>query len=212
LLSHDGETDGYASSIRKRLLAAYNQWNEAGYDAMLSKGRARQAAEKGEFASYHALHGACNGYEVIEVQSERAARFAMQCKRGELEMHVTLGSEGLIKGFSGISRGVPTPERAARVARDVLALITSWKDAVHERSWQSPDSATAKRVFAGLRRRHGRCTLGSYVRRFEIDEFTVKCDHGGDLTLSFGLSGGQPAKITRHKIRPARESNCPRLD
>jgi hypothetical protein len=109
----------------KKLLAVYNNWDDAGYRAMQPKGRSTGFFdEKEELAGYKRLHGTCKGYKPIEIKSAFEAQFALECERGPFEMRVLLSPrDGLIEGFVGITRDAPIVEPS----EDALTICSLWR-------------------------------------------------------------------------------------
>jgi hypothetical protein len=190
----------------KRFLAVYNQWDDASYDAMLAKGRPRLPAEKGELTGYKNLHGTCTGYSPIELTSPLHGRFAMQCERGKLEMEIRLnGDDRLIMGFSGTSRDVPPPANVERVARDLAGLIKRWDEAIYKKrllpKLKTP-RAEVEALFTRVRADHGGCAVKTFTRRPDRDEFSLTCDRGGDLRLSFTIDEKDENVVASLGVRP----------
>jgi len=195
----------------QRLLAVYNHWDEAAYRAMLAKGRAPLPAEQDELASYHRLHGPCTGYEPLEIKSSRAASFNMKCERGSFEMQVSIDdAEGLITGFSGTSRDIAVPKKAEQTAKDVVSLLRAWRGTLFKKRWiAGADEAKTAEVFERARLRSGTCTVDSYARRYEEDDFVLKCERGPNLLLHIRLDSAQPERIARMSLRAESSGACP---
>jgi hypothetical protein len=198
-----------------RFLTVYEAWNEDAYKAMLSPERPPNLteAERRELAGYRALHGACTGYEPVEVMNLRTARLALRCERGALEMDVSIDSRGLITGFSGTSREVPPPPAVARAAGRLAGLIGTWDDGVYAKLLEStPGHTKTERVafFAGLRASHGACTVGAYTRTEDTEKLSLSCERGGELSLVVKLDEKDQERAASFSIttRSSQEA-CP---
>ena len=169
-----------------KLLALYNRWDDAGYEAMLAEGRRRiPVEEKAELAGYRALHGKCTGYTPIEVASPLFARFALQCERNKLTMQVSIDQkDSLIRGFLGVSRGMAAPPEV---------------------------TAAAKKLLNDQRDKLGRCSPGAYSRHFKRHELAVSCARGGTMLLSLELDPDDASNVTSHTLKPKVTGRCPKL-
>ena len=198
-----------------RFLAVYDAWNEDAYKAMLSAERPPNLteSERRELAGYRALHGACTGYEPVEVMNLRAARLALRCERGALEMEVSIDSRGLITGFGGTSREVPPPPALARAAGRLVGLIGKWDDGVYRKLLEAtPGHTKAERAafFAGLRASHGACTVGAYTRTEDTEKLSLSCERGGDLWLALKLDEKDQEHAATFSITPrGGQEACP---
>jgi CubicO group peptidase (beta-lactamase class C family) len=201
------------AAVMPRLLAVLNGWSEEGYRAMLSKARGNVPGEQEEIAGYRSAHGACSGYEPIEVLSPTHARFALRCERGALEMHVQLNpNDGLITGFWGISRDVPPPPPLARAAARVAGLIGKWDDGVYRRHLAPKAArprAEAAAFFERLRAAHGACAVKSFTRWVNRPDFALACERGGGLTLTLTLDDKREDAVASYAITDDGAGTCP---
>jgi hypothetical protein len=189
-----------------RFIAVYNAWDEAAYKAMLSpnRGLVTPQEERDELAGYRSFHGACTGYEPIEVTGARAARLRMRCERGSLEMAVDLDEAGLIRGFFGTVRDVPPPPAVARAAARLAGLVGKWDEAIYK---QILGSNTAKSreermaFFDSLRAAHGSCTVKGYTRTLVRQELTLACERGGELRLELELDSKEEDLVKSYSIK-----------
>jgi CubicO group peptidase (beta-lactamase class C family) len=200
----------------KRFLGVYNSWDDTAYAAMQSKHREKTPSEREEFADYKKLHGVCKGYEPIEVEGPRGARFKMDCERGTLEMAVYLGADGLIVGFNGTSRDLPIEPRLRKTVDEVSALIGKWDAATYKKHLAAKARTTrdeAAREFDALRWRHGACTAKSATRRWtgaEYDRtFDLVCQRGGALSLILKTDAKDPNAVTAYSFASTVNATCP---
>jgi CubicO group peptidase (beta-lactamase class C family) len=190
-----------------RFLGVYNAWDEVAYKAMLSPTRGQVTAEeeRKELAGYRSFHGACSGYDALEILGPRAARLRMRCERGSLDMAIDLDAKGLIGGFAGTSHNVPPPPAVARAAARVAGLITKWDEEVY-RTLLGPSATDAREKYVAdaerLRAAHGSCAVGSYVRTNDWQRFVLTCERGSDLELTLELDPKNEDVVTKAAIKP----------
>lgn len=189
-----------------RLLAVYQNWDEAAYSAMLGQGRERMPViERDELQQYRSRHGDCTGYEVLEVRSPFSARFKLKCERGRLEMGVALSPhDKLIVGFWGTSLGVEPSPPIQRAADALVALIAEWNEE-QAQSFDLP-RASARRLFARLKRKHGSCSIRRIDRAWKHADVHLGCERGGDLELRLTPQEDSSLPMKLHVVEPS--STC----
>ncbi len=196
------------------LAAVYETWTDEGYRALMPPARAERmmTEERVELAEYRRRHGACSGHEATKVRSPRAAIFTMRCERGRLDMEIGIDKDGLVQGFSGISRDVPAPPMIAKAARRVAAMLKRWDEPTWKTLLARHASGTRDDVrgaFKRLAATHGSCRLGT-VRDYALQTATFRlgCQRGGDLDLVLGFSPGSD-EMQDYRLEPASNRKCP---
>ncbi len=188
-----------------RFLAVYNAWDEAAYKAMLSTERPaiKPEDEHRELLGYFGLHGACKGYEAVEILGLHGARLSLSCERGALEMAVALDAKGLITGFGGTSREVPPPPATARAADRIAGLIRKWDEPTYKKilgANKNKTHAERQAFFEEVRKAHGSCAVKGYERTDKTQALTLTCDRGGDLRLELALDAKNEDAVTSFSL------------
>lgn len=197
----------------KRLLAVYNQWDDAGYAAMLTGGRnVTPEQEKRELAGYKKLHGACSGYSLQEVRSPTSATFALSCERGKLQMNLDLSAvDHKIDGFAGRSQGVAVAPELQKIGDAIASLVNKWDDASFKKHLAKAKRTRdeAAKYFAGLRDAHGTCKVAS-MNHFIFDTTLVlECERGGDLGLRVDVDEKDRESARSYSLRSLATGTCP---
>jgi len=198
--------------LMKKLLAVYNDWDEAGYKAILTAQRPpMMAIEKKELAGYKELHGACKGYKFAESESPRSATFSLECERGPLEMRLLISpKDGLLTGFVGTTRDLPVPKELRAAAEKVTGLIRKWDAAIFNRHFakakKTRDAAATE--FESFRAQHGVCTVRSSTMISDERTIHLECERGGDLDLTIELDKKDPNQVLTYALN-TKEGVCP---
>jgi CubicO group peptidase (beta-lactamase class C family) len=197
--------------LMKKLLAVYNEWDEAEYRAMLTPRRPPMTAiEKEELAGYKQLHGVCKDYKLVEAESPRSATFSLQCERGPLEMRLIISAgDGLLTGFVGTTRGLPVPKEVRPLAEKVAGLIRKWDGAIFDRHFAQANKASDEAAFfEALRAQHGACTVGSSTMISDQRIISLECERGGNLELKLELDKKDPNQVATYTLS-RKEGVCP---
>ncbi len=196
-----------------RLLAAWNAGDVGSYVALLSpKHGPVVEEERADSAEHRSVHGACQSYEPVEVRAPRAAKFALRCDRGTMEMDVTIDDQGRVVRMTVSSRDVPPSPASARAASRLAGLVGKWDDGVYGKVFGRDRSATrAERAakFEKVRAAHGACRVGAYSRAEAKHRFHLTCDHGGDLALTFAIDPNDEEAVTGFSLTPVDGGKCP---
>ena len=201
-------------AVMPRFLAVLNTWSEASFQAMLTRPNMNSIDDdRDELAGYRAVHGACKGFAPIEISSPWKARFSMACERGALEMEVEVSTgDGLLRGFTGISRDVSPPPELAGAAERVAGLIGKWDERVYKKLLApgAPGSrADAELSFVQRRAAHGACKVTSFSRWANRPDFHLACERGGDLTLTLALDEKRKSVVKSYAITGEGSRACP---
>lgn len=195
-----------------RLLGVINAWDEAAYAAMLTRERKPYPDEKNELAGYRDRHGPCQGWKPVEITSPRTARLALSCAKGALDMTVSLGSDGLIAGFSGVSRDVSIADDERKVAAAIARLIDRWDEALYKKhlAHAFPRHAEVVEFYDHLREGHGACSVKSAEQTHTNRTILLSCERGRDLRLSLTLDAQDRSAVARYTVRNASSGGvCP---
>jgi hypothetical protein len=171
---------------------------------MLTKHRPPSPKEKDELAGYRERHGACKGWKPIEIMEPTRAKLALDCKKGALDMTVSLGPDGLIAGFDGTSRNVPIPADERKVADAIASLIGQWDEALYTkhlaRAFPKHDDVVA--FYDGVRKRHGTCAVKSAEHAAFDRTILLTCERGRDIRLSLTLDAKDRDVVQGYVLRP----------
>ena len=198
----------------KRLLAVQNTWDEAAYKAMLTAGRKEYPEEKEELAGYRNLHGKCNNFAPLEVESPLRGRFTVTCERGRFEMALTVSSNDAgISGFTGKSFDVDAPKALRRAADDLASLVGKWDERIYKKriapKATKPRDETFEWFETSLRKPFGACKVKSAIHEGHDTRFILACERGRDITLSVSLDEKNPDVVTGYGFRPVKSGTCP---
>ncbi|MEO6775963.1 MAG: serine hydrolase domain-containing protein [Kofleriaceae bacterium] len=190
-----------------KLLAIYNQWDEAALKALLS--RPIDPVEHDELAGYKALHGTCTGFTLGEVVSARSAHFTMKCERGTFDLQIDVNAEGKVGGFDGTSTNIPIPPEVSKLAAAAVGLIGRWDEQAYQRSFADA-KALHDVYFAGstqLRAELGACKVKRIAHEVIFWKLDLACTHGA-LIGNLGIKDG---KITSFNVYPPPDAHttCP---
>ncbi|HEU4538140.1 MAG TPA: serine hydrolase domain-containing protein, partial [Polyangiaceae bacterium] len=196
-----------------RLLAVLNAWSEEGYRALLTRPRyVALEDERAELAAYHAAHGACISYAPIEGSSPTSARFALKCERGALELEVALNpSDGLVRAFTGTSRGLAPPPELARAAERLAGLVGKWDANAYQRFLAPKAKASRAEIeaaFGRLRAARGACKVEEFSRHVNRPRFRLACERGGELTLSLAVDDARRELVTSYAFSSENAGAC----
>jgi hypothetical protein len=114
-----------------------------------------------------------------------------------------------------VPRHVPRRPRAApaaRAAERLSGLIGKWDDKLYKKLFgaRPPDHrASEAAYFADLRATHGACSIKTYNRNEPWGDFTLRCEHGGDLRLSIELDPSDEDRGEMGSFNPSGEKTCP---
>lgn len=187
------------------------RYDAATYDAMLSEGRPRLPAEKDELEGYGARHGACKTWKPVEIASASQATFDLACEKGRLELSLTLGADGKVTGFDGLSRGLDAPPKLREAAEKVVALVAKWDEKLYERHLAKHTKDKAKLVakLDRIRRAHGACALREVEKAGTEDRFVLGCEKHGALVLRVTLDPRSEERIKAFQLTPQTAGACP---
>jgi CubicO group peptidase (beta-lactamase class C family) len=202
----------YVEPLMKKLLAIYNEWDEPTYKSLFSPKRpALLEIEKKELAGYKELHGTCKEYKFVEQPSPGEATFSLDCQRGPFEMKLyLLPQEGFLRGFGGLTRGLPVPKETRGPADKLVGLIRKWDPATYAKHLGKEKKTREKLAeeFDGLRLIHGACTVQSMTAFSDEKKLVLDCEHGGEVELTMELDKKDPTQIVAHAFN-AKEGVCP---
>jgi CubicO group peptidase (beta-lactamase class C family) len=198
--------------LMKKLLAVYNEWDETGYESLLTAQRPPMVAvEKEELAGYKELHGVCKEYKFVEAEPPRSATFSLDCEHGPLEMRLLISpKDGLLTGFVGTTHGLPVPKELRRAAEKVAGLIRKWDGAIFSRHFAKgkKTSDAAATNFEALRTQHGACTVGTSTMVSDERTIHLECERGGNLDLRLELDKKDSNQVLMYTLS-AKEGVCP---
>ncbi len=186
-----------------RLLAVYNEWDEAKLAAALA--RPVDPREKSELATYHQLHGACTTFEPGHIESPNHGSFVIECERGTFELDLALGERGLIQGFVGSSRGIEAPPAIAKAGRAIVALHGKWNDRTFATYLaKGPmQPAAMKQLLVGFRARHGACKITDTLHEGFDWGFALACKKE-NVELWTQAAPESPTQFIGLQLRPPR--------
>jgi CubicO group peptidase (beta-lactamase class C family) len=187
------------------LLAVYHHWDEAALAKVLA--RPPDPIEQSELAGYLQLHGTCSAIKPLEVMTPFAARFAVTCERGTFELAASAAPDGRLLGFVGTSRDVQPPADVVTAAKNSLALLARWDDALFARTFADPKvRELMKTATAALRAEAGTCRSKGFVHEAFDWRFEASCDKGPDRRFDLALDG---ARIKSILTGPLVMATCP---
>jgi CubicO group peptidase (beta-lactamase class C family) len=198
--------------LMKKLLAVYNEWDEATYKSLQSAKRPPlMDIEKKELADYKELHGACKEFKFAESRSPREASFTLNCERGPLEIRLVVSPvDGLLAGFVGVTRGLPVPKDLRPIADKLTALIRKWDQGTFAKhlSKQKNTREGLVQEFESMRLHHGSCAVQSMTAVSDARTVVLECEHGGELELSLELDKRDPAQVISFAFN-VKDGVCP---
>ncbi len=216
-------------AVMPKILALYDRWDDGGYRALMSSRQFLTLSavnEREVLASLKRIHGACTGYAPKETLSPTAARFALACQRGTLELLVHIDPvDGLLNHhLEARSRDVLAAE-LGKMADRLADLVGAWDDAVYASHLAAKGRRTreeAAAIFAALRAGHGSCKVTSHEHWSdsedrstglgswsEGDAFTLGCERGGDVRLDLRLDPVDAESVIRYELRTSSSGTCP---
>jgi hypothetical protein len=196
----------------KSFLNVLNRYDDAALKEMLDPERPPLPVEKDELLGYHALHGTCTGYHVVEATGRTQARIGLTCERGTFEVMLQLHpvSKKVI-GFVGTSRDVAAPPALAAAAEAIVGLGDRWDDAVYTKylSKVSLPREDLQRGIAQVAAAHGSCKVKTVVHVGFDWGFDLACERGGGLRLTINTVPGDLSAVTGLGVQPLQEGLCP---
>lgn len=186
----------------QKLLAVYNQWDEATLKAIL--GRPIDPREQGELAMYKQLHGACSSFTLARQESPQVGTFDVTCERGSFQMQLAADAQGKIVGFAGFSKGVPPPPTFEKMARELLALHQKWDDKIYAKYLaKAAPSETMKQLAAQFHARHGDCKIVAPIHEAFDWGYQLACQKE-DVEMYLVTAPDDPAHVVDIHLRPVR--------